>query len=183
MERIAVIGSPGAGKSTLSRRLGEALGLSVVHLDRLFWRPGWVETPRPEWHALQEDLVRQERWIIDGNYGGSLGIRLNRATAVVFLDYPPLLCLWGALKRRVQHRRGGRPDMAEGCPEAIDLPFLRFIWTFRREGRPRIEAKLAELPAGVSVYRLRSRAEADAFLASISAFSGHQGRNPDLARR
>lgn len=183
MQRIAVIGSPGAGKSTLSRKLGDALGLPVHHLDRLFWRPGWVETPRPDWVALQEELVRQDRWIIDGNYGGTLQIRLSRATAVVFLDYPPLVCLWGALKRRIVHRRGGRPDMAEGCPEAVDLQFLRFIWNFPKDGRVRVEAKLAALPEEIPVYRLRSRGEAEAFLDSLSALTGHQGRNPDLTRR
>jgi len=48
MSRIAVIGSPGAGKSTLARKLGQALGLEVHHLDRLYWQPGWVETPRSD---------------------------------------------------------------------------------------------------------------------------------------
>ncbi len=48
MKRLAIVGCAGAGKSTLARLLGQILGLPVFHLDALFWRPGWVETPLDE---------------------------------------------------------------------------------------------------------------------------------------
>ena len=66
MRRIAIVGSTGAGKSTLARQLGEVTGLAVVHLDALYWRPGWVPTPDEEWDAVVKEVASKESWIIDG---------------------------------------------------------------------------------------------------------------------
>ncbi|WP_343388145.1 hypothetical protein [Candidatus Amarobacter glycogenicus] len=46
MKRVLIIGSGGAGKSTLARHLGEISGLPVIHLDAEHWRPGWIEPSR-----------------------------------------------------------------------------------------------------------------------------------------
>jgi adenylate kinase family enzyme len=167
MQRIMLIGSGGSGKSTLARQLGARLGLPVFHLDALYWKPGWVETPRPEWEALQRELVAGDRWIIDGNYGSTLGIRLAAADVVVYLDYSRWTCLWGVLKRRIMYAGRSRPDMAEGCPEKVDWEFVRWVWQFPAIGKPTIEAKLAKLPPGKAVIRLRSRAETARWLAGL----------------
>lgn len=169
MKRIAVIGSPGAGKSTVARKLGEMLGLEVFHLDRLYWKPGWKSTPRAEWVPLQDELVRRPAWIIDGNYGSTLEIRVAAADTVVFLDYPRLLCLWRALKRVVQYRHKSRPDMGEGCDERVDGEFLRFIWGFPDRERPGVMAILDRYRAGKRLVHLRSPREAEAWLAEVHA--------------
>ena len=67
MKRIAIIGSSGAGKSKLAQQLGILLVLPVIHLDTLFWQAGWIETPRDKWNTIQEQLIQQETWIMDGN--------------------------------------------------------------------------------------------------------------------
>ena len=67
MQRVAIIGSGGAGKSTLARQLGEATGLPVVHLDREYWAPGWVEPPRDEWTRKVALFAAEDAWIMDGN--------------------------------------------------------------------------------------------------------------------
>lgn len=164
MKRIAIVGSGGAGKSTLARRLGSILGIPVVHLDALYWQPGWVEPPREEWAAVQLALVQGEHWILDGNYGGTIDIRLAAADTVVFLDLPPVVCLWRVLKRRVQYAWRQRPDRAPGCPESIDLAFLRWIWTYRQRRRPRLLARLARLDDHVRVVVLRSAREVQRWL-------------------
>jgi len=94
MKKIAIIGSPGAGKSTFARRIGEITGIEVFYLDQLFWKPGWVKTPRPEWIELQQRIVKGESWIIDGNYGATMDIRIQAADTVIFLDFPRRVCLW-----------------------------------------------------------------------------------------
>ncbi|MFZ5828343.1 MAG: DNA topology modulation protein [Bacillota bacterium] len=163
MQRIAIIGSPGSGKSTLAQEMGKALDLPVHHLDRLFWRPGWVAPERPAWVAVQEELVKGERWIIDGNYGGTMPIRLGAADTVIFLDLPRLLCLWRAVRRLVQYRRSGRPDMAEGCEERLSWEFLRYIWAFPKQQRPRVRELLGEVGPPKRVIHLQRVREVEEF--------------------
>ena len=131
MQRVLVIGSPGAGKSTLSRQLAERTGLPLYHMDRLHWLPGWVERDREEAFGLVREVLAQERWIIDGNYGSTLPERLQRADTVIWLDYPTWLCLWRVLRRWWQYRGTNRPDMTEGCNENLNWEFLHFVATFR----------------------------------------------------
>jgi adenylate kinase family enzyme len=169
VRRVAVIGCPGAGKSTFALRLGAILGIEVIHLDRLYWRPGWVRTPTDEWLQKQRAALRGDAWIVDGNYSASLELRLAAADVVVFLDYPPAICLWRALWRVVRSRWVPRPDMAAGCRERVDRAFVRFIWTFRDEKRPGIMRRLEAAPPGTRVVHLRSDHEADAFLEEMRA--------------
>jgi adenylate kinase family enzyme len=142
MRRVLVIGPCGAGKSTAATELGELLGLPVHHLDRMHWREGWVEGSREELVAALAPILAGERWLIDGNYGGTMGERLERADTVVYLDYPIRLCLWRALRRAWRYRGASRPDMAPGCPERFDPAFLLYILTFRRGPRRRTEDRL-----------------------------------------
>ena len=70
-DKTAIIGSPGAGKSTLAQQLGESLNMEIIHLDRYFWRPDWREKPRDARIEILKDLVRMERWIIEGTHLGA----------------------------------------------------------------------------------------------------------------
>ncbi len=168
MKRIAIIGSPGAGKSTLARQLGEISGLPVFHLDRLFWKPGWIQSPKPLWIALQSALVAQDSWIIDGNYGATLQIRLAAADTAIFLDFPRYLCLGQAVKRAWQYRGTIRPDMAPGCPEKIDREFLRYIWRFPAYERPNILSQLRlASEQGTSVIQLTGRQQMTQYIKTI----------------
>lgn len=164
MKRVAILGSGGSGKSTLARRLGSALGLPVIHLDALYWKPGWVETPRGEWEQIQRDLVSQERWVIDGNYGGTLEIRLNAADTIVFLDLPRSVCLRNVVKRRVRYAGRSRSDMAPGCEERLTWEFVRWVWDYPATRRPGILRTLARYAPERRVVRLRSRRQIEEFL-------------------
>jgi adenylate kinase family enzyme len=144
MQRVAVLGCAGAGKTTLALEMGKALALPVVHLDGLYWRSGWVETPAEEWREIVAQIVRGERWIIDGNYGGTLDARLAAADTAVFLDFPTSLCLRRIVVRRIRYRGRSRPDMAPGCPEKIDWEFVAWVATFRRKSRPHVLESLAK---------------------------------------
>ena len=94
MRRVLVIGSCGAGKSTFSRRLHKLTGLPLLHLDRHYWKPGWVESEVDEWKAKVEELIAGDEWIIDGNYGGTMEMRMRRADTVIWLDLPRYLCTY-----------------------------------------------------------------------------------------
>lgn len=144
MQRILVIGSPGAGKSTLAHALAARTGLPLFHLDKLFWLPGWVERDREEGRAELAEVLAGERWIIDGNYGSTLPMRIARADTVVWLDYPTWLCLGRVFKRWWQYRGTARPDMTEGCPENLNLEFLLYVLNFRRAWQHRNAAALEQ---------------------------------------
>ena len=167
MRKIAVIGSGGAGKSTLARRLGEVLGIEVIHLDTLYWKPGWIATPKQEWREIVEELVARDTWIIDGNYGATLDVRLVTADTVVFLDYPNIVCLWRAIRRRIHYHGRPRPDMAEGCREQIDWDFIVWIWRFRKDSRPSVVQRIAEFGQNAEIIHLRSPRDAECFLLTI----------------
>lgn len=151
-----MIGSGGAGKSTLAAEIGEAHGLPVIHLDAHYWRPGWVPTPEAEWRAQIGRLVAGDAWVMDGNYTGTLEPRLAACDGVVFLDLPRWLCLARVLRRRLRHAGRTRPDMAPGCPEQLSWEFVRWIWTYPRR-RPAILRRLAALPPDRRVVVLDSR--------------------------
>ncbi|MFC5694776.1 topology modulation protein [Pseudomonas sp. GCM10022186] len=167
MRRVLVIGSGGAGKSTFSRRLGQRLGLPVVHLDAHYWRAGWVEPAREEWTLAVARLLEREHWVIDGNYSGTLPARLAACDTVVFLDLPRWLCLWRVCWRALSHRGRTRPDMADGCPERLEPAFLRWVWDYRRRSRPAVLALLAEAGRQRKVVHLGSRREVERFLRSL----------------
>ncbi len=162
MKRVMIIGCSGAGKSTLARELAQRTGLPVIHLDREHWRPGWVEPPELEWQSRVAQLAGQPEWIIDGNYGSTLKTRLARADTVILLDFPRWRCLWGIFRRiRASYGRT-RDDMAAGCPEKLDLEFLKWVWNWRRNSRPRTLALLDEFSGRVHI--LRSPSEVKFFL-------------------
>jgi adenylate kinase family enzyme len=167
MQKIMVIGSGGSGKSELSRRIGEILGIEVIHLDRVYWRPNWTEPQKHEWKETVEDLVNRESWIIDGNFGGTMEIRAAAADTIIFIDLPRVLCVWRAVKRWIKYPNRTRPDMGEGCPEKIDLEFLQWIWNFPRDSKPRLMEILRRYEKTKSIYVLKSRHEVEEFVQDI----------------
>jgi adenylate kinase family enzyme len=169
VNRVAVIGSGGAGKSVFSTELGRRTGLPVVHLDRHFWSPGWVAMEDEPWAARVRELAAGERWIMDGNYSGTMPIRFERADTVIFLDLPRVLCLLSVIWRSLRHRRTARPDMADGNPEKLDPAFLQWIWNYPRTRRPAIVRQLGDLPSTTNVVRLTSRRAMREFLNHVPA--------------
>lgn len=164
MKRIALIGPGGAGKSTLARQIGERLNLPVIHLDAHYWHEGWTEMPKEEWAQMVAEMVGHEAWVIDGNYGGTMALRLAAADTILFLDLPPPLCIWRVLSRYGRHRGRSRPDMAVGCPEKLDLVFLRWIWNYRRDRRPNILEMLARYTDGRKIVHLQTAGQVRRFL-------------------
>ena len=164
MQRIIILGCSGSGKSTFARALGAALNRPVIHLDNLYWKPGWVETPRPEFAALQEKLVQAETWIIDGNYSATLAIRLERADTLLYFDLPRRVCVWSVLRRVLTYYGRSRPDLAPGCPEKFDFSFLLLTWNYRKRSRPGVLKKLENYRPDQTVRIFRRRKEAYTFL-------------------
>ena len=168
MKRVVVIGSGGAGKSTFSRRLGEITGLPVVHLDRLFWRPGWVATPEEEWAETVSRELERPMWVMDGNFGGTREMRMQAADTIIMLDLPRRVCIYRILKRTLLYNPGGRPDMADGCHERLDLEFILWVWNYRKRSRKNAVAEMEKL-ADKDIIILESRHQVEQFLLRLSS--------------
>lgn len=166
MERILLIGCGGAGKSTLARQMGEKLNIPVVHLDKLFWHPGWVESTKEEIDARIFEEIRKPQWIMDGNYNRTLPQRLEYCDTVIYMDFNRAACLMGVLKRVLTTYGKVRPDMGEGCPERIDFEFLKWVWNFNKNKREKYYRLLNEAQ-GVNTIVLKNRRMVKRFLESL----------------
>jgi adenylate kinase family enzyme len=164
MKKILVIGSGGAGKSRFAQRLGGILKLEVIHLDSLYWSPGWVEMPKDKWKVIVEELLERDSWIIDGNYGGTLDIRLAACDEVILLDVPRLTCIVRVLKRAASYRKKSRPDMVAGCPEKVNWEFIKYIWDYPRKRKPALLEKLKFYSKTKAVTILRHRLKSRSIL-------------------
>ena len=162
MRRVLVIGSPGAGKSTFSKQLAARVGLTLVHLDDVYWQPGWVRPAKADWMRTVEALIAEDAWILDGNYTGTLARRAARADVVLVLMYPRALCLYRAVTRALFNRR---PDSKNLGREPLDRAFLSFIWRFPKTAQQQLE-QLRSFPH-LSVIVLRSDAEARRYLRAL----------------
>ena len=172
MKKILIIGSGGAGKSTLARRLHEAIGIELIHLDKLYWKPNWVETSKDEWKETIENLIKKDSWIMDGNYGGTLEMRFAACDTVVFLDLPRTICVWRAFKRSLFHMKNTRPDMAADCAEKFDfeyLKFLKWIWDYPTRTKPKVEGLIKQFQAAKKIFHLTSTREVEDFFMNVSS--------------
>lgn len=167
MKRILIIGSGGAGKSTLARRLGEITQIPVIHLDRLYWKPGWVKTGKDEWSEIVRREIEKETWIIDGNFGGTLEMRAEAADTIIFLDIPRLRCIYRIFKRWVMYRNKHRPDMTPGCNEKVDLEFFMWVWSYPRRSKPEKELILNRYTGIKRVVRLRTDRDIEDLLQNL----------------
>lgn len=158
-ERILITGCSGSGKSTFSKTLSKRLGLPLIYLDQLYWRPGWIHVSNAEFDALLEEVLQQKRWIIDGNYMRTLPHRLSACDTVIYLDFPRRTCLLGVLRRVFSGYGRCRTDMGEGCPERLDFSFLKWIWHFNQKEKPRCMEILRTARPDQRIFILHSRKE------------------------
>ncbi len=167
MNKIAIIGCGGAGKSVLSKALGQSLSLPVHHLDCLFWKPGWLQTKHDEFIEKQLPVIAGDQWIMDGNYGNTMDIRLEKADTIIFLDLPSIICLWSVIKRYFKYRNTSRPDMTEGNNEQLSLAFLNYVWTYRKLRQPTVIKKLDTIRHSKTIIILKSRQQIKDFLNTV----------------
>ena len=166
MKRVLIIGCGGAGKSTLARALGEKTGLPVVHLDSIFWLPGWVEMEKDAFDQRLREEMAKETWIMDGNFNRTMEERIAHCDTIIYLDFSRFACLRGVLKRVITTYGKVRPDMGEGCPERLDWEFLKWVWNFNKNKQERYYRMLNEAEGKETVV-LKNRRMVKRFLRSV----------------
>ena len=159
MQKIIVIGSPGAGKSTFARRLRDISGLPLYYLDMIYHRSDKTAVSREEFDEKLMRILETERWIIDGNYRRTLKLRLEKCTDVFLFDLPADVCLKGAVARVGR----AREDMP-WTEDALDPGFRQYILDFPKDQLPEIYELLDKYKGARSLTVFRTRDEADEWL-------------------
>lgn len=146
MKRITIIGSPGSGKTTLSRAIAEKTGLPLIHLDRYFHDKsyGFNGYGDDKWISHVKKLTLKGKWIIEGNYRGTLEGRLKRSDLIIFLDIPRHRSLYGLLKRRFEHRNNARSEMPPGWTEKLNYGLFKYVWNFNKKRRESLYDSIRE---------------------------------------
>lgn len=163
MKRIIVIGCPGSGKSTLSRKLHKITGIPLFHLDMMYWNADRTIVDTAVFHQRILDIMKKSKWIMDGNYGSTLELRLKECDTVIFLDYPLAICLEG-----IKERRGkARTDMPwVEAEDEEDTEFLEFVKNYHLQNRPQVMELLKKYSCK-NIFVFKNREEADVFLEQI----------------
>lgn len=163
MKKIMVIGCPGSGKSTFSRTLHKLTDIPLFHLDIMNWNSDRTTVDKAVFRERLSNTIQKDEWIIDGNYGSTIELRLQACDTVIFLDYPLNVCLDGIKERRGKKRT----DMPwiENVNEE-DAEFIEFIKNYNSQSRPKVMELLSKY-SHKHIYIFKNRNEADEFLNQI----------------
>ena len=161
--RIAIIGNAGGGKSTLARKLGQSLGLPLIHVDSVQFQSGWERTATEECDEILANVVQGSCWIIDG-FGSDEPIesRIGLADTVVFVDFPIWKHYWWALKRQWASRHGQRKELPDNCPEFSlqhTKKLIAIMWQVHKEYTPWFRKLLKRRGTSAKIIVLRNRSE------------------------
>lgn len=181
LQRCAVVGTSGAGKSVFAKRLSGLLEVPHVELDALFWGPEWTPSTAEVFRGKVEQAMSRPSWVIDGNYGKSRDEIWRGARTLVWLDYPLHVVLRRALARAVR-RAATRETLWSGNRESWRRTFGSrqsvLLWVLQSHGRKRREYDgLLTRPeyAHLNVLRFRSPRQAETFLEAVAAEAEEAG--------
>ena len=157
MKKIIVIGCPGSGKSTVSRALHNKTGIPLYHLDMMYWNADKTTVEKSVFLERLSDVLEKDEWIIDGNYGSTMELRMAACDTVIFLDYPLEICLDG-----IKERRGKPRSDMPWIETEEDAEFIEFIKSYDEQQKPKV-LELLEKYSNKNIVVLESREQADAF--------------------
>ena len=160
-QKIIVIGSPGAGKSTFSRRLRDITPLPLYHLDMIWHKPDRTNITKEEFDKQLSEILRSDKWIIDGNYQRTIELRLEKCDTVFLMDFPLDVCLAGAAARV-----GTKRDDLPWVEDEFDEEFRQWIVDFPNEKLPQIYQMLDKY-RDKNIVIFKSRQEADDYLQKL----------------
>ncbi len=162
MKKVIIIGCPGSGKTTFAKKLHEATGLPLYHLDAIWHKPDKTHISREEFDARIQEIFAEESWIIDGNYSRTIEMRLRECDTVFLFDLPTDVCLQGATERLGK----GRYDMP-WIENELNPNFRREIEEFKDKKLPEIYGLLEKYRREKEIIVFKTREKAEQFLATL----------------
>ncbi len=130
INRIAIVGAPGTGKTTLAKNLGKIYELPILHLDNIHYKDNWVLRDTEERNKIIIEESQKEKWILDGTFIDTLEERVSKADVVIFLDYPRTTQLKGIFGRRIKHLGKKKFEIPK-----LDMSFIWYVFTYNNERR------------------------------------------------
>ena len=158
MKKVIVIGCPGSGKSTISRALHNKTGIPLYHLDMMYWNADKTTVEKSVFLEQLSAVLAKDKWIIDGNYGSTMELRMAACDTVIFLNYPLDVCLDG-----IKERRGKPRSDMPWIETEEDAEFTEFIKNYNEQQKPKV-LELLEKYCDKNIVIFKSREQADAFL-------------------
>ena len=158
MKKVIVIGCPGSGKSTVSRALHNKTGIPLYHLDMMYWNANKTTVEKSVFLERLSAVLEKDEWIIDGNYGSTMELRMLACDTVIFLDYPLEICLDG-----IKERRGKPRSDMPWIETEEDAEFIEFIKNYEEQQKPKV-LELLKKHSDKNIIIFKSREQADAFL-------------------
>ena len=161
MEKILIIGCPGSGKSTLSKKINKITKIPLYHLDLIYWKDDKTNIDKNEFISILSDILKKDEWIIDGNYSSTMEMRIKSCDTIIFLDYPLDVCLKG-----VNERKGTKRSDMPWIETEDDISFIEFIKEYNSVNRPQVLALFNKYPEK-KIYIFKNRKEADEFVEKL----------------
>lgn len=143
-KKIAIIGAPGTGKTTLANNLSKLLNIPVTHIDGIHHLPNWEIRDKAERDKIILDIVDKEKWIIDGTYKSTLKKRLELSDLIIWLDFSTIRQLNGILERYFKNKNKEKPEIP-GCREKMDKEFFTYVLKYNKEKRINIVNNIADI--------------------------------------
>lgn len=135
--KIAIVGAPGTGKTTLSNILSKLYGIEATHIDGIHHLENWVQRDKEERDRIILDVVKRDKWIIDGTYKATLKPRFEAADLIIWLDYSSLAQIKGVMERYLKNKGKEKPEIP-GCKEKMDKEFFTYVLKYNKEKRKNI---------------------------------------------
>ena len=170
MQRIHIIGTPGAGKTTLARHIAQRSDIPFVELDALFWGAHWMPATTAVFRQRVSASMRDTYWVVCGNHASVRDLVWARADTVIWLDYPALLSLSRLMGRAFAQILANLKAWLHGkrTPAFSNDSLLLYAMRASAERRADFAALFARPEYGhLRVLRFRAPEEMEKWLASM----------------
>lgn len=158
INKISVVGGSGCGKTVLTNNLSKVLKLPVYHLDGINYDKDWVQIDKNIRDTKIRNIIKEDKWIVDGSYKSTMLERFEAADLIIYLDYSTIAQLKGVMNRFFKNH-GKEKEEIPGCKERMNWTFFKFVITWRKKKRENILKSLDKIENKDKIIIFKNRKE------------------------